>query len=60
MVLKAKKKLAFEQIKSEVIVAVKKRFLPEVKHIKQRVDYLVESEYLRRDEEVKDLFVYLA
>ena len=52
--------MAFEQIKSEVIVAVEKRFLPEVKHIKLRVDYLVESEYLKRDEEVKDLFVYLA
>jgi cullin-4 len=58
--MKAKKKLAFEQIKSEVIVAVKKRFVPEIKHIKQRVDCLVESEYLRRDEDVKDLFLYLA
>lgn len=58
--MKAKKKLAFEQIKSEVIVAVKKRFVPEIRHIKQRVDNLVESEYLKRDEDVKDLFVYLA
>lgn len=58
--MKAKRKLTFEQIKSEVIVAVKKRFVPEIKHIKQRVDCLVESEYLKRDEEVKDLFVYLA
>lgn len=58
--MKAKKKLAFEQIKSEVIVAVKKRFVPEIKHIKQRVDCLVENEYLKRDEDVKDLFVYLA
>lgn len=59
-IMKAKKKLAFEQIKSEVIVAVKKRFVPEIKHIKQRVDCLVENEYLKRDEDVKDLFVYLA
>ena len=58
--MKAKKKLAFEQIKTEVIVAVKKRFVPEIKHIKQRVDYLVENEYLKRDRDVKDVFVYLA
>lgn len=59
-IMKGRKKMAFEQIKSEVIVAVKKRFVPEIRHIKQRVDYLVENEYLKRDEEVKDLFVYLA
>ena len=59
-IMKAKKKLTFEQIKAEVIVAVKKRFVPEIKHIKQRMDYLVENEYLERDEEVKDAFVYLA
>lgn len=58
--MKAKKKLTFEQIKTEVIVVVKNRFVPEIKHIKQRVDYLVENEYLKRDEEVKDMFVYLA
>jgi len=58
--MKAKKELAFEQIKTEVIVAVKKRFVPEIKHIKQRVDYLVENEYLKRDEDVKEVFVYLA
>jgi hypothetical protein len=59
-IMKAKRKLTFEQIKTEVIVAVKQRFVPEVKHIKQRVDYLVENEYLKRDEAVKDVFVYLA
>ena len=58
--MKAKKTLAFEQIKTEVIVAVKKRFVPEIKHIKQRVDYLVDNEYLKRDEDAKDVFVYLA
>lgn len=58
--MKAKKKLTFEQIKTEVIVVVKNRFVPEIKHIKQRVDYLVENEYLKRDEEVKDMFAYLA
>jgi len=58
--MKARKKLAFEQIKTEVIVAVKKRFVPEIKSIKERVDYLVENEYLKRDEDVKDVFVYLA
>lgn len=58
--MKAKKKLAFEQIKTEVIVAVKQRFVPEMKDIKQRVDYLVENEYLKRDEAAKDVFVYLA
>lgn len=58
--MKAKKKLAFERIKTEVIIAVKNRFVPEIKQIKQRVDYLVENEYLKRDEDVKDVFIYLA
>jgi len=58
--MKAKKELSYEQLKNETIDAVKSHFVPEVSVIKQRVAGLVEQEYLRRDEDDMNLFVYVA
>jgi cullin 4 len=58
--MKARKKLTYEEIKTQTIEAVRKHFAPEVSSIKQRVDSLVEMEYLRRDEEDRNLFHYVA
>ena len=59
-IMKAKKELSYEQLKNETIDAVKSHFVPEVSVIKQRVAGLVEQEYLRRDEDDMNLFVYVA
>jgi cullin-4 len=59
-VMKARKQLTYEQIKFETIEAVRRHFVPDVTSIKQRIDSLVEQEYLRRDEEDRNIFFYVA
>ncbi|KAI8983312.1 Cullin-domain-containing protein [Trametes punicea] len=59
-VMKAKKELTYEQLKTATIEAVKKHFVPEVSMIKQRIQGLVEQEYLRRDEEDMNKYIYVA
>ncbi|KAH9983287.1 Cullin-4B [Russula compacta] len=59
-VMKARKQLTYEQIKFETIEAVGRHFAPDVTSIKQRIDGLVEQEYLRRDDEDRNLFFYVA
>jgi cullin-4 len=59
-IMKARKELSHEQLKNETIDAVKSHFVPEVSVIKQRIDGLVEQEYLRRDEEDRNLYIYVA
>ncbi|KAI0825282.1 Cullin-domain-containing protein [Trametes gibbosa] len=59
-VMKGKKELAYEQLKTATIEAVRKHFVPEVSMIKARIQSLVESEYLRRDEEDMNKYMYVA
>ncbi|KAI0358895.1 Cullin-4B [Trametes cingulata] len=59
-VMKGKKELSYEQLKTATIEAVKKHFVPEVGMIKQRIQGLVEQEYLRRDEEDMNKYIYVA
>ncbi|KAH9850620.1 Cullin-domain-containing protein [Lenzites betulinus] len=59
-VMKGKKELAYEQLKTATIEAVRKHFVPEVSMIKARIQSLVENEYLRRDEEDMNKYIYVA
>ena len=59
-VMKAKKELNYEQLKTATIEAVRKHFVPEVGMIKQRIQGLVEQEYLRRDEDDMNKYIYVA
>ncbi|KAI0059900.1 Cullin-4B [Artomyces pyxidatus] len=59
-IMKARKRMTYEQIKTETIDAVKKHFVPDVSSIKQRVDSLVEQDYIKRDEDDRNVFVYVA
>ena len=59
-VMKAKKELNYEQLKTATIEAVRKHFVPEVGMIKQRIQGLVEQEYLRRDEDDMNVLHYVA
>ncbi|KAG0701950.1 Cullin family-domain-containing protein [Suillus ampliporus] len=59
-IMKAKKELLYEQLKNETIDAVKSHFVPEVGVIKQRIAGLVDQEYLRRDEDDMNLYIYVA
>ncbi|TBU26329.1 Cullin-4B [Dichomitus squalens] len=59
-VMKGKKELTYEQLKTATIEAVKNHFVPEVSMIKKRIEGLMEQEYLRRDEEDQNRFFYVA
>lgn len=59
-VMKARKELHYEQLKTATIDAVKNHFVPQVSVIKQRIASLVEQEYLRRDEDDMNLYIYVA
>lgn len=43
-----------------VIDAMKAHFFPEVSMIKSRFESLIEGEYIRRDEEEANVYVYVA
>lgn len=58
--MKARKELRHEQLITATIEAVKQHFVPEVKAIKQRIDQLVEREYLRRDDDDFNRYIYVA
>ncbi|GLB36813.1 putative cullin family protein [Lyophyllum shimeji] len=59
-IMKARKELTYEQLKTATIEAVKNHFVPMVDAIKKRVDALVESDYLERSAEDKNKFLYVA
>lgn len=59
-VMKAKKELTYEQLKTATIETVRNHFVPEVTMIKKRIEGLVEQEYLRRDEDDQSRFFYVA
>ncbi|KZT35448.1 Cullin-domain-containing protein [Sistotremastrum suecicum HHB10207 ss-3] len=59
-IMKAKKSLPAEKLKTETIDAVKAHFRPSVTMIKQRIENLVEQEYIRRDDDDMNIYVYVA
>ncbi|WRT69963.1 uncharacterized protein IL334_006954 [Kwoniella shivajii] len=59
-IMKGKKKLSLQLLIDNVVSDVVKRFPPDVKEIKKRVESLIEREFLMRDEEERGLLHYLA
>ncbi|KAG6828744.1 hypothetical protein H0H92_006882 [Tricholoma furcatifolium] len=59
-IMKARKELTYEQLKTATIDAVKNHFVPTVDSIKKRIDALVEGEYLERNPDDQTKFLYVA
>lgn len=59
-IMKARKKLTLQLLIDAVVSDVSKRFPPDVKEIKKRVESLIEREFLMRDEDDRNLLHYLA
>ncbi|OCH94183.1 Cullin-domain-containing protein [Obba rivulosa] len=59
-IMKARKELSYQQLTAATVEAVKNHFKPDVSSIKQRIQSLVEQEYLRRDEEDMNKYIYVA
>lgn len=59
-IMKAKKTVAHQKLITETIDSVKSHFAPEVRTIKERIEQLIEQEYMRRDDEQDNVYVYVA
>lgn len=59
-IMKAKKTMKHQPLIAATIDAVKIHFTPDVKLIKSRFENLIEAEYMRRDEEEENVYVYVA
>jgi len=59
-IMKARKKMTLQLLIDGVVTDVNKRFPPDIKEIKKRVESLIEREFLMRDEEDRNLLHYLA
>ncbi|ODN95685.1 hypothetical protein I350_04529 [Cryptococcus amylolentus CBS 6273] len=58
--MKARKRLSLQLLIDAVVGEVSKRFPPDVKEIKKRVESLIEREFLERDEEDRGVLKYVA
>jgi len=59
-IMKSRRQLKHNELIEELIKQLSKRFLPPIIMIKQRIELLIEKEYLKRDENDKNLYHYLA
>jgi len=59
-VMKARKKLDHNGLITEAIEQLKHRFKPSVPAIKKGIDMLIEKEYLQRDADDRNMYMYLA
>ncbi|KAJ2764482.1 ubiquitin ligase (cullin) of SCF, partial [Coemansia nantahalensis] len=58
-IMKARKRLTHREL-VETTIAHIKLFQPQISHIKQAIDKLIDAEYLARDESSRDTYNYLA
>ncbi|CAI9109047.1 OLC1v1008784C1 [Oldenlandia corymbosa var. corymbosa] len=59
-IMKARKVLGYQQLVGECVEQLSKMFKPDVKAIKKRIEDLITRDYLERDKENPNLFMYLA
>lgn len=59
-IMKGKKEMSFEKLLTATVESVKNHFVPDVPTIKQRIDSLVEQDYLTRKEDDRTVLVYVA
>lgn len=58
--MKTRKSLAYSQLIIEVVAQLEQKFLPDVKLIKKQIESLIEREFIERDSENPNVFIYLA
>uniref|UniRef100_A0AC35TTA6 Cullin_Nedd8 domain-containing protein n=1 Tax=Rhabditophanes sp. KR3021 TaxID=114890 RepID=A0AC35TTA6_9BILA len=59
-IMKTRKEMRHQQLVSDVVGVVKKRFKPEISHVKRSIDVLIEKDYIKRDANERDLYQYIA
>lgn len=58
--MKMRKRMINAALQTELVEILKNMFIPPKKMIKEQVEWLIEHRYMKRDEENRNLFVYLA
>ena len=59
-VLKKYRKLSFDDLKNKVTLEVKNYFIPEITLLKQRLDNLIDRNFIERDQNNLDTYIYIA
>lgn len=57
--MKKHKQMNFNELKDNVIKAVSAYFIPEISIIKARLDYLVDMNFLEKNKDNKDVYIYI-
>ena len=58
--MKARRTLHHNELVSQLIEHLKLRFTPDMVQIKKRIESLIERGYLKRDDDDKNIYFYLA
>ena len=59
-IMKSRKQLQHNQLVTEVVQQLAKRFQPSPVVIKKRIEGLIEREYIKRADSDRKLYIYLA
>ena len=59
-ILKMRKRISNAQLQTELVDILKNMFLPSKKMIKEQTEWLIENNYMKRDEENRNMFIYMA
>lgn len=59
-ILKMRKRMANAALQTELVEILKNMFIPPKKMIKEQIEWLIEHKYMKRDENDRNKFIYLA
>jgi len=59
-IMKMRKRMTNAALQTELVEILKNMFIPPKKMIKEQIEWLIEHRYMKRDEDNRNLFVYLA
>ena len=59
-IMKMRKRLSNAALQTELVEILKNMFIPPKKMIKEQIEWLIEHRYMKRDENNRNTFIYLA
>ena len=59
-IMKMRKRMTNAALQTELVEILKNMFIPPRKMIKEQIEWLIENKYMKRDEDNRNTFIYLA
>lgn len=59
-IMKMRKRMTNAALQTELVEILKNMFIPPKKMIKEQIEWLIENKYMKRDEDNRNTFIYLA